>query len=244
MSCAPRLLTVTEITSSNLSLLPSGQLRRTRQTRAQLDTSSPPISQRRGGGRGHPSISVVINTLNRGALLQKTLESLRWLKYPGAFEVIVVNGPSTDSSDEVIAAWLPYIRAAKCDVANLSVSCNIGICLARGDIVAFIDDDAIPEPEWLTQLAEAYSDPMVGAGGGLVYNHTGYDFQYRYALVDRFGHCHHDQSGPSRIYRFRRPSFPSLIGCNSSFRRSALMEIGGFDEEYEYFLMKRTFKSA
>lgn len=183
------------------------------------------------------SISIVINTLNRGSSLNKTLESLQWIKYDGQFEVIVVNGPSTDNSDEIISNWLPKIRAGKCDVANLSISRNIGICMAQGDIVAFIDDDAIPEPEWLTQLADAYCDPMVGAVGGFVYNHTGYDFQYKYCLVDRFGNADLSLSAPTPHLSFPKSGcFPHLLGCNSSFRRSALLEIGGFDEEFEYFL--------
>jgi glycogen(starch) synthase len=184
-----------------------------------------------------PSFSIVINTLNRGPVLQKTLDSFRWLKYSGDFEVVVVNGPSTDNSEEVIASWLPHIRAGRCNVANLSVSRNVGICMARGDIIAFIDDDAIPEPEWLTQLAEAYRDPIVGAVGGLVYNHTGYDFQYKYCLVDRFGNADLSLPGPTPHLSFPKSErFPHLLGCNSSFRRSALLEVGGFDEEYEYFL--------
>jgi glycosyltransferase involved in cell wall biosynthesis len=184
-----------------------------------------------------PTFSIVINTLNRGAELQKTLDSLRWLTYPGQFEVVVVNGPSTDDSDAVIAAWSQQVRAGRCALANLSVSRNIGICMAQGDIVVFIDDDAIPEPEWLTQLAEAYADPMVGAAGGLVFNHTGYDFQYRYCVVDRFGNADLAVAGPTPQLSFPKSErFPHLLGCNSSFRRAALLEVGGFDEEYEYFL--------
>ena len=185
----------------------------------------------------NPSFSIVINTLNRELFLQRVLDSLRWLKYSGEFEVIVINGPSTDHSDEVITSWLPHIRAEKCDFANLSISRNIGICMAQGDIIAFLDDDAIPEPEWLSQMAKAYQDPMVGAVGGLVYNHTGYDFQYKYCLVDRFGNA--DLSIPSPTPHLSFPKsfrFPHLLGCNSSFRRSVLMKIGGFDDEYEYFL--------
>ncbi|MFM2468593.1 glycosyltransferase [Burkholderia cenocepacia] len=185
----------------------------------------------------YPRISIVINTLNRGPVLQKTLESFRWLRYPGEFEVIVVNGPSTDNSDEVIASWLPKIRAGKCDFANLSISRNVGICMAQGDIVAFIDDDAIPEPEWLMQLAEPYRDPIVGAVGGFVYNHTGYDFQYKFGVVDRYAHAYLDMIEATPHLSFPKSMrFPHLLGCNSSFRRSALLEIGGFDEEFEYFL--------
>ena len=184
-----------------------------------------------------PSFSIVINTINRASSLNETIKSFRWIKYAGDCEVIVVNGPSTDNSDEVIHSWLPTIRAAKCEAANLSVSRNIGICMAQGDVVAFIDDDAIPEPEWLTQLAEPYADPAVGAVGGLVFNHTGYDFQYKYCLVDRFANADLSVTGPTPHLCFPKSyRFPHLLGCNSSFRRSALLEIGGFDEEYEYYL--------
>ena len=75
----------------------------------------------------YPTFSIVINTLNRGKELQQTLESFQWLQYPGEFEVVVVNGPSTDHSPAVIASWGDRIRAGTCPVANLSVSRNIGI---------------------------------------------------------------------------------------------------------------------
>jgi len=188
-------------------------------------------------GSGYPSVSIVINTLNRARELERTLESFQWLKYRGEFEVIVVNGPSEDNSGEIIGRWGSRIRAATCDVANISVSRNVGIRMAEGEVIAFIDDDAIPEPEWLTQLVEPYSDPMVGASGGMVYDHTGYEFQYKFCLVDRFGNADLSLPGPTPHLAFPKSyKFPHLLGCNSSFRRSALLEVRGFDEEYEYFL--------
>lgn len=161
---------------------------------------------------------------------------MQWIKYPGAFEVIVVNGPSTDNSDEVIASWHSKIRYAQCPVANLSVSRNIGICMAQGEIVAFIDDDAIPEPEWLTQLTEPYRDSTVGGTGGFVYDHTGYQYQFQYCLVDRLGNCLYVKKPTLHFSYPKSEQFPTLIGCNCSFRRSILLETGGFDEEYEYYL--------
>ena len=101
-----------------------------------------------------PSVSIVINTLNRADSLDKTLESFRWLNYDGDFEVIVVNGPSTDHSAKVVDKWCEHIRAATCDRPNLSMSRNIGINEARGEIVCFIDDDGVPEPEWLNQISQ------------------------------------------------------------------------------------------
>ena len=114
-----------------------------------------------------PSISVIVNTYNRGAWLDDALRGLAGLDYP-AFEVIVVNGPSTDTSAEVIARWGTAIKALRCDCANLSVSRNVGIAAAAGDLIAFIDDDAVPHPQWLRRLAGPYRDPAVGAVGGAV----------------------------------------------------------------------------
>jgi glycogen(starch) synthase len=183
------------------------------------------------------SFSIVINTLNRGPLLQKSLAALRWIRYDGDFEVIVVNGPSTDNTDGVVASWLPAIRFGKCDVANLSVSRNIGICMAQGDIVVFIDDDAIPEPEWLTQLAMAYDSPAIGGAGGLVFDQSGYTYQYRYSTANRLANANWAANESAGHLCFPGSfEFPYLQGTNASFRRSALLEVGGFDEELEYYL--------
>lgn len=183
------------------------------------------------------SFSIVINTLNRADLLQKTLQSFCWLKYDGNFEVIVVNGPSTDNSEQVIESWLPKIRAGNCDIANLSVSRNIGICMAQGDIVIFIDDDAIPEPEWLTQLAKAYDSSEIGGAGGLVFDQTGYTYQYEYSTANRLANANWSSGKSAEHYCFPGSfEFPYLQGTNASFRRSALLEVGGFDEEIEFYL--------
>jgi len=183
------------------------------------------------------SFSIVVNTLNRGRSLGKTIDSFRWLKYGGNYEVIVVNGPSVDDTEEILEHWGGKLRVGKCDVANLSVSRNIGICMARGDVVAFIDDDAIPEPEWLTQLAAAYDSNEIGGAGGVVYDHTGYIHQYVYSTANRLGNANWDVGKPSEYLCFPGSfEFPYLQGTNASFRRSALLEVAGFDEEIEYYL--------
>ncbi|AXA84714.1 hypothetical protein DCD74_08450 [Lysobacter oculi] len=183
------------------------------------------------------SFSIVINTLNRGHLLGNTLSSFQWLEYEGDFEVVVVNGPSTDNSQEVVESWGGKIRWGRCPVANLSVSRNIGICMAQGDIVAFIDDDAIPEPEWLHQLARAYDHPDIAGAGGLVYDQTGYTYQYEYSTGNRLANANwHATKSAEQLCFPGSWEFPYLQGTNASFRRSALLEVGGFDEEIEYYL--------
>lgn len=184
-----------------------------------------------------PSVSVVINTLNREEALRTTLNSLRWQRGEIDFEVVVVNGPSTDGTASLLLEWGSALKVASCDVANLSVSRNMGIETASGDIVAFLDDDAIPERDWLLQIASAYDADDVGAAGGLTFDYTGFAFQDEYVLVNRLGET--DKSRTTATPHLAFPGsrlIPHLLGCNCSFKRSALLEIGGFDEEFEYYL--------
>jgi glycosyltransferase involved in cell wall biosynthesis/GT2 family glycosyltransferase len=183
------------------------------------------------------SVSVVINTLDRAAHLRTALRALEQLRYP-AFEVIVVNGPSRDDTEAVLDGYGDRIKRARCPEANLSMSRNIGIGLAAGDVVAFLDDDAIPEPDWLDELVRGYEDPGVGAVGGFLRDHTGVTFQCRVTVCDRFG----DSEGFDTVEAAgvtNKPGdwrFLSPTGANSSFRRSALLAVGGFDETFAYFL--------
>ncbi len=181
-------------------------------------------------------VSVVICTLNRADGLRDTLNSLRFQRYTD-FEVVVVNGPSTDHTAEILQEFEGLIRAASCPVPNLSMSRNIGIRAAAGDIVAFIDDDALPEFDWLRQALPAFDDPSVGGVGGIVFDHSGMDLQYRYSAANRFGESTASTDRPYDGYSVPGSfTFPYLQGTNALFRRSALEEIGGFDETFDYYL--------
>src|SRR5438552_3238632 len=184
----------------------------------------------------HPAFSIVINTDNRACSLAKTLESMRHLDYPD-FEVCVVCGPTPDPTSEVLEPWRGKIKLAQCSVRNLAVSRNIGIAISAGEIVAFIDDDAVPEPEWLGDLAAAYRAPDVDAAGGFVHDHSGVSLQWRYGTSNRLGESKldWDRAAPE-LNAPGTHSFPTLLGTNCSFRRQTLLELGGFDEEYEYYL--------
>jgi glycogen(starch) synthase len=183
-----------------------------------------------------PPVSVVINTYNRAASLHNTLQAMLRQNYPN-FETIVVNGPSTDHTLDILKTHASQIRAGSCSERNLSVSRNVGIEMARGDFVAFIDDDAVPDEDWLIDAIAAFDADEVAGVGGFVYDHTGYELQYSYTLCDRMGNAYHNiaVSMPEFCYPgcYR---YPALLGTNSIFRRSALLEIGGFDEQFDYFL--------
>ena len=185
-----------------------------------------------------PRISVIVNTDGRAGPLRNTIESFRHLDYPN-FEVVVVCGPTPDGTREVAQEYAEkgWVKYFECPERNLSRSRNIGIRNAAGEIVAFIDDDGIPEPEWLTELAPAFDDPKTGGAGGLVYDHTGYTYQYLYAACNRLGEAILDLKEPAEEFNFPYSDrFPYIQGTNSAFRRSHIVDIGGFDEEYEFYL--------
>jgi GT2 family glycosyltransferase len=181
-----------------------------------------------------PTISVVINTDGRCQSLANTLDSLRYLDYP-SFEVCVVYGPTEDGTQELLAKLQGQIKVAACPERNLSISRNIGIGLTAGELVAFIDDDGLAEPEWLHDLAEAFRDPAVGAAGGIVYDYTGVSLQYLYPTANRLGRADCMRMTPGDEFNFPLSfNIPYVQGTNCIFRRDALIGVGGFDEEYEY----------
>lgn len=184
-----------------------------------------------------PSFSIVINTLNRAALLGDAIRGVFQLDYP-KFELIVVNGPSTDASETVLEGWHGKIKHLRCKEANLSISRNVGIAAAAGDVVAFLDDDAVPHPRWLRYLSRHYADPSIGGVGGFTIDNTGARWQVRKTICDRFGNATLvDDFFDERSLNFPgTPYYPSLLGTNSSFRLAALQEIGGFDHTFAYFL--------
>ena len=179
------------------------------------------------------SASIVIVTLDRADSLERTLMSLRQIRFDN-FEVVVVSGPSTDHTAQVLDRHASFVRAYAAGVVNISVSRNIGLAHARGDIVVFIDDDAIPEPDWLEALLAPYADPNVAAVGGFIRDAGGFGFQARYVVCDRFGDAAHFHNAPKIAPDGE--TFLSLTGTNFSARRESLVELGGFDEEYLWFL--------
>ncbi|MCA7893338.1 glycosyltransferase [Burkholderia cepacia] len=183
------------------------------------------------------SISVVVNTCNRATSLDATLASLLQQSFRD-MEIVVVNGPSTDRTPEIIDKYRGRVKVVQCAELNLSVSRNIGIKAAAGDVIAFIDDDALPEPFWAERILAAYNDEDIGAVGGFVFDHTGTDYQATYIVCDRYGKSWtRIDANPSGLYSFPGAfRYSALIGTNCSFRRDLLVKLGGFDEEYEYFL--------
>ena len=184
------------------------------------------------------SFSVVVNTCDRAGPLRRLLYALNRQTYRN-FEVVVVVGPTRDNTLEMLEAFADRLKVISCPDFNLSVSRNLGIAAAGGDVVAFIDDDAIPCPTWLAQLAEAFADPSLGSAGGKVYEvypQSG-RLQFAYGVFSALADDVDVRAGPHQPLPAAVPParwFPRLMGANMAFRRQALLDVGGFDQRFAY----------
>lgn len=188
----------------------------------------------------NPTISVIVNTTDRAEQLHTLLRALEQQSYPH-FEVVVVVGPTQDNTLEVLAAYQDRVRVLRCPQANLSQSRNIGLLAARGEVVAFIDDDAVPAYHWLAQLARLFENPDLDATGGTVFftypSNWMPGVQYRTgtisALLEQMDV--RDSKLESLVPSGESAQWVErMMGANMAFRRSAILDIGGFDEFYVF----------
>ncbi|HEX3744315.1 MAG TPA: glycosyltransferase family A protein [Bryobacteraceae bacterium] len=119
-----------------------------------------------------PKVSVVVCTYNRAAMLRRALQSLTVLTTGSTFtyEIVVVDDGSTDDTAAVVqalpansAATIRYLRQANAGVASAR---NTGVRSARGEWIAFFDDDQLAEPNWLRELFAAVCAEDADFAGG------------------------------------------------------------------------------
>jgi glycosyltransferase involved in cell wall biosynthesis len=117
--------------------------------------------------------SIVVCTRNRGELLRSTCQGVLDLAADRkAFELLIVDNGSTDETLSIarsLSAEEPdLVRLALEPRAGLSRARNTGVAVAQGEILAFLDDDAVPGPDWLISLLAIFEDPATWAAGGPV----------------------------------------------------------------------------
>jgi glycosyltransferase involved in cell wall biosynthesis len=167
-----------------------------------------------------PAISVVVCSYNGEPTIRDTMEGLQALDYPN-YEVIVVNDGSTDGMADIVAEY--DVRLISTENRGLSNARNTGWQEAKGEIIAYIDDDAYPDPHWLQYLAHTFmTSDYVGAGGPNIAPPG--DGPIADCVANAPGR-------PVHVLLSDRTA-EHIPGCNMAFRRTALEAIDGFDPRY------------
>jgi len=181
------------------------------------------------------SVSVVVASRGRPEDLDRCITALCQLRYR-PYEVVVV---ADDAGRAAIGhhSQRPFIRVIENDADGVAAARNLGIGTASGEIVAFIDDDAVPEPTWLDHLARAFEDRDVGAATGYVRGRNGISFQWRGRTIGPDGHHGRlDMRSSRQATRGAGDVAVMLEGTNMALRRSLMERIGGFDSAFRFFL--------
>ena len=177
------------------------------------------------------SVSLIIASHKRPEHLLRLLQSLRHQTHD-TFEVIVV-------ADELPSSFVNHVKYIPFYKANISAARNAGLAVTAGEHIAFCDDDAIPDPPWLERLTSPFVNQGVGATTGFTRGRNGISRQWGAMRFDLTGQDNPFELDETQQYEVFEPSpdLPvKLIGTNMAFRKSALLEINGFDENYRFFL--------
>lgn len=173
-------------------------------------------------------ISVVLATYNRAASLRVTLESFSSLVSPAdlTWELLVVDNNSTDATRDVVesfagTAGFPtrYIFEKE---QGKSIALNAGVAQARGEIIAFTDDDVLIHQDWLANLKRTFDEVDCSAVAGKViprWNHPKPDWLKMEGQFAVTNFDHGDEPKEIRI---------PPIGANSAFRKDIFREHGLF----------------
>jgi GT2 family glycosyltransferase len=136
-------------------------------------------------------------------------------------EILVIDDGSRDALPEIDSRYSRVTLIRHPVNKGLAAARNTAMHAARHDLVASLDADCVADPCWLAELAKNMADPAIaGAGGKLIEG-------VQLSTADRWRTAHMPQEWGDAL--LRNPQF--LFGCNSLFRKSAVLDAGGYDEK-------------
>ncbi|MEW6126847.1 MAG: glycosyltransferase [Acidobacteriota bacterium] len=183
------------------------------------------------------SVTVAICTRDRAVDLARCLDSIRALDYPVLEVLVVDNAPSSDATEQLVRSTYPDVRYV-CELRpGLNWARNRAIEEARGDIIAYTDDDVVVDAKWINALARIFSENReVMAVTGLVapfeleteaqvlfekYGGFGRGFKRQWYGID-------PQSN-TRVASLYAGAGMFGTGANMAYRRNVFKQIGNFD---------------
>lgn len=183
---------------------------------------------------GQARLSIIVVSRHRPALLARCLAALSRQDHPEV-EVILVADPAS----LLVQPGLP-LKRIEFDQPNISMARNLGLGAAAGQVVAFIDDDALALPHWARRIAAPFHDQRILAATGFTRGPDGLNWQAQAERITPDGVCVpiqiEDVAQDWVALPVEQGCPVSTIGTNCAFRSSALRQIGGFDPAFPYFL--------
>lgn len=175
-----------------------------------------------------PDLSVIVCTLNRPREAARAVAALA--KDADGAELIVVDQSEDAAFDALAAVLPPAVTHLRAPPEGLPAARNLGGRAAKGAVLLFLDDDAVPMPGWIAAHRRVYADPSVGGAVGRTVERR------LRPNLSRTG-CQIDATGRSRSNLWGREArdVTALKGANMSVRRAALApfgEGGPFDVGY------------
>lgn len=176
-------------------------------------------------GNQRPMVSVVVPTFNRGAQISTCLSGVARQTHP-RLELIVVDDGSSDDTPEQLERFAAAHSelALRClrHGANLGANTarNAGTRIAMGEIVVFLDSDAVPEPTWIEELVRGFEDGSVAAVTGRVEEPEPRNV---YELAYKGTHRVHHHRGEAR----------RIVAGNLAIRRDLLLALP-LEEDLKY----------
>lgn len=183
----------------------------------------------RGPVQAMPIATVAVCTRDRPEDLRRCLDALMQLADDGQEYLVIDNCPSTDATKELIKNY-PQVRYVREDVPGSSAARNRALREAKHEFVAFTDDDAAPDPNWLRSLLWNFSDPRVMCVTGLVM-----PLELETEAQEWFeSYSPHGRGFERRVFDGAQcnPLIVHLVGVSASMalRKSSIDYIGLFDE--------------
>ena len=182
--------------------------------------SQPAAADGRRAGAARPEVAVVMATYRRPELLRRCLEALLAQSFAAdAYEIVVVDDGRTDDTRELVEAFaarsggapaLRYLRPL--DTRGPAGARNRGWRATAAPLVAFTDDDTVPDRDWLLEGHRAMTPDRVAVSGAVI------------VPVDGAPTDHAKMTQGLEAAEF--------VTANAFVRRDALLAVGGFDERF------------
>jgi cellulose synthase/poly-beta-1,6-N-acetylglucosamine synthase-like glycosyltransferase len=185
-----------------------------------------------------PFITIIVPAYNSEKIIRKCIESLLAIDYPN-YEIFIVDDGSTDKTKEILSEYKGRINIIESQHFGPSHCRNIAAKIAKGEFLAFTDADCLVDKNWLKELMRGFiNDKVVSVGGSQLSPQDETDFGKRvqefFELTGFLGGYIKQNKHPVSSIKHQDLSIRKAShnpSCNSMYRKGALLEIGGFDED-------------